>query len=197
MDDSFNSDDFESLFDALSDYDHGSRSPSPQDVPMGDPADEPMLEEDSFDEEAVVSLSLAEFVSMAQDIRASNMADFSRFLLTGISGKTQYQVDPIKDTLQDNHQIHALRDFDSVLGLHEDVCVETFLTMCPVSKYSDTLSRNIHIKYSFSNASVRSSAHIIALFLKFFYRETMSTFPFILFLTFASENGVRTTYFAS
>ncbi|KAF9472808.1 hypothetical protein BDN70DRAFT_779560, partial [Pholiota conissans] len=101
----------------------------------------------------LVSLSLDEFVSTAQELVSSDMDDFTRFVLTGIYDDRQIQVDPIKSTLSNDHGIQALRDYDSLLGLHEDICVQTYLTVYPVSKFEDTLRKNIHIKYSFSNQS--------------------------------------------
>ncbi|KAF8950009.1 hypothetical protein BDZ97DRAFT_1771900, partial [Flammula alnicola] len=106
----------------------------------------------SDDEPQVRSLTLDEFVFRAKrllDVGA--MDDFARFVLTGVHGGTQHQVDAIKDTLRDNHRVQALRDYDSILGIHADICVDTPLMVYPVSKFEDTLKRNIHIKYSFED----------------------------------------------
>jgi hypothetical protein len=175
MEDGVDTDDFASIFGDFSEHDHASRPPSPQYARMDEDdldeygfrdedEDEPMLDQGSSGEPDVVSLTLDEFVSRAQELCGLDKAAFSKFVLTGIYDNTQHQVDPIKDTLEDDQGVQALRDFDSVLGIHKDVCVSSFLAMYPVSKRSDTLSRNIHIKYSFSNQRVRSNVYIISHF---------------------------------
>lgn len=169
MDDADNAHDYSSIFGHSSDYDFHSRSASPQDQPMDDSFDVPMqhLNDDSvdglqsLDQPPIVSLTLSDFVSKAQDLHTSDMADFCKFVLTGIHEGTQYQLDPIKDELRHHHRVQALRDFDSMLGLHRDICVDTYLAMYPIPKYTDTLRRNIHIKYNFSNRKVCSSTVFI------------------------------------
>lgn len=112
--------------------------------------------ETEFVEPEVRSHTLQEFVSRAKALyQAGALDDFARFVLTGKHGGGQHQVDAIKDALQDGHEISVLRDYDSLLGIHEHICIQTYLTVYPVSKFEDTLRRNIHVKYSFSNATVR------------------------------------------
>lgn len=121
----------------------------PDDFEMSDsPEQEPQVE----------SLTLPGFVSRAKHLLdAGAKDDFVRFVLTGVHDNTQYQVDAIKDALVDNHPVQSLRDYDSVLGLHDKICVDAYLTMYPVSKFEDTLRRNVHIKHSFTNDTVRIS----------------------------------------
>lgn len=162
-----------------------------------DQLDEFMSEPDQQEPE-VISLSLPQFVSLGQDLNDSNtMGAFTRFMLTGIHDDVQYQVDPIKDTLREDHNIQALRDYDSMLGIHKHICVNAYLTVYPVSKFEDTLRHNIHIKYSFSNANVRTKLWVTLLFLTLFYRENSTTFRFIASQTSASQNGELTILFAS
>lgn len=117
----------------------------------------PSQEEPTPDPDLIVSLTLREFVAQAKALHAKgSIADFTRFVLTGVYEEMQFQVDPIKDALEDADSVSALRDYDSVLGLHKDICINTFLTVYPVAKFEDTLNRNIHIKYSFTNETVSS-----------------------------------------
>ena len=112
-------------------------------------------EEEDEDEAAVRSLTLDDFVFSAKELlQSGDMASFSRFVLNGLHGNVQYQVDPIKNVLRDADEIEALRDYDSILGIHDDICVNAELTVYPVSKFEDTLNRNIHIKTSFNNQFV-------------------------------------------
>ena len=113
-------------------------------------------EEEEEEEDTVHSLSVSEFVSYAKQLlQSGDMASFARFVLNGLHEGFQYQVDPIKNALKNSDRIQALRDYDSILGIHRDICVTSELTVYPVSKFEDTLSRNIHIKTSFNNRFVR------------------------------------------
>lgn len=138
-------DDFDDDWE-MPNYDVDAIQEQPPDIDMSDPEQEPQ----------VISLTLPAFVARAKHLLAAAAMDtFAEFVLTGRYETTQYQVDAIKDALHDNHQIQALRDYDSVLGLHSNVCVNAPLTMYPVSRFEDTLRRNIHIKHSFTNQTVR------------------------------------------
>ncbi len=112
----------------------------------------PRLNEEEEEEEedtGVYSLTLEEFVSIAKRfLQSDDMANFSRFVLNGLHDGIQYQIDPIKNALEDRDVITALRDYDSILGIHDDICVTAPLTVYPVCKLEDTLCRNIHIKTS-------------------------------------------------
>ena len=174
MSDSSNSQDYETLDmnrqEAVAhdwDWDYASpalRAPSPvdpelldDDDPMSDEPMYPRFEEEEEEEEEgeVYSLTLEEFVSSAQQLlRSGDMASFSRFVLNGIHEDIQHQVDPIKNALNDNDKVQALRDYDSMLGIHTDICITTELTIYPVSKFEDTLRRNVHIETSFHNQYV-------------------------------------------
>lgn len=111
---------------------------------------------DLFDEPPVRSYTVEEFVARAKRFHgADDMDNFAKFVLTGVYNGLQHQVDAIKDALQDDHGIQALRDYDSVLGIDANICIRAELTMYPVSKFEDTLRRNIHIKRSFTNQTVR------------------------------------------
>jgi hypothetical protein len=104
----------------------------------------------------VESLSLPGFVNCAKYLeKHGSKEEFVRFVLTGVLDNRQYSVDAIKDALPPDHRVQSFRDYDSVLGLHDTICVDTYLTMFPVSRHEDTLRRNVHIKISFANEFVR------------------------------------------
>lgn len=109
-----------------------------------------------FDAPQVKSITVSEFVERAKLFYgAGDMNNFARFVLTGVHAGVQHHVDPIKDALRLDHGIQALRDYDSILGIDTNICIKANLLMYPVSKFEDTLRRNVHIKYSFSNQTVR------------------------------------------
>lgn len=104
----------------------------------------------------IISLSVAQFVSLAKElIESDNIDELSSFVLNGIHGDIQYLVDPIKNALHRGHPLEATRDYDSVLGIDDNICVNCELTVYPVAKFVDTLTRNIHIGVDIVNAFVR------------------------------------------
>jgi hypothetical protein len=119
----------------------------------GNSDDEPF--DDLFDERPVTSLSVGQFVERAKQLQRTNMDEFAKFVLTGEYDGRQFQVDPIKNALPYDQKINILRDYDSVLGLDANICVAAELTMYPISKFEDTLRRNVHIKLTFSNQTAR------------------------------------------
>lgn len=82
----------------------------------------------------------------------NRLGDFVRFALTGgyydPDGIDDHQaiIDPIQNTLDDDHIIDVVRDYDSLLGLTHHIAFNSPITVYPAAKYEDTLSKNIHIK---------------------------------------------------
>lgn len=146
------------------DYSWDQRSPHEQ------PPVEPDVQVPEVNEEPrpasvpseVKSQTVAEFIGRSKDLlNAGDMDVFAQYVLTGVHDNIQHQVDPIKDAVNDNLGIQVLRDYDSVLGVHDNICVNAALTIYPVSKFEDTFKRNIHIKQLFRNQFVRIySSHL-------------------------------------
>jgi len=103
------------------------------------------------------SYSVAEFCETAQNLLESeDSASFVRFVLCGRYQNHQVVVDPIQNRLDPERKIKGLRDFDSLLGICEDIPVRSPLTLFPLAKKDDTLNTNIHLNYSFVIPGVSS-----------------------------------------
>jgi hypothetical protein len=96
------------------------------------------------------SYSLAQFCETAKRLLDSDdPASFVNFVLCGRYQDHQVIVDAYQNTLNEQNKIKGLRDFDSLLGIFEDIPVKTYLTLFPLARKEDTLHTNIHLKYSF------------------------------------------------
>lgn len=82
-------------------------------------------------------------------------AEFVRFIISGEHPDGQVVVVPELDRLHEDEQITIHRDFDSVLGVSEDILVDADLAVNPVSRKEDALSKNIHVSYHFEFSFVR------------------------------------------
>lgn len=101
------------------------------------------------------SLSLLEFCQRAKELLSINQPDFVRFVLTGRdTDGTQACIDPILNRVPQDHPLEIIRDYDSLLGISKTIRVQASITVYPVAKREDTLSKNIHIRYQFSKSSV-------------------------------------------
>lgn len=97
------------------------------------------------------SYSLAQFCETAKILLDSDdPASFVRFVLSGRYQNHQVFVDAFQNVLDEQYQFKGLRDFDSLLGIFEDIAVRTSLTLFPLARKEDTLHTNIHLNYSFN-----------------------------------------------
>jgi hypothetical protein len=83
-----------------------------------------------------------------------NMEPFLRFMLTGDAGDHQAIVDPIQNTLQENDSIKVSRDFDSAIGIAENVVVLSSISVYPVPNPADVLTTSIHLTYTVGEGEV-------------------------------------------
>ncbi|KAF8867829.1 hypothetical protein BD779DRAFT_1685253 [Infundibulicybe gibba] len=99
--------------------------------------------------------SLFEFCQRAQELLAPehDRAEFIKFVLCGICNGGQVVIDPYQDVLQDHHPIQVTRDYDSLLGFEKDIIVETDMTVTPVSRHADTLTKSIHLNIEIPDPS--------------------------------------------
>ncbi|RDB15070.1 hypothetical protein Hypma_005467 [Hypsizygus marmoreus] len=79
-------------------------------------------------------------------------ADFAQLVLTGRYEGSQAVIDPIANRMDDDEALSALRDYDSLLGLHPNIVVSTPVMVYPVPKKEDTLTKNIHVSSHFTNS---------------------------------------------
>ena len=74
-----------------------------------------------------------------------NMEPFLRFVLTGDAGDHQVVIDPIQNALQGNDSISGSRDYDSAIGVMENIAVLSSISVYPVPNPADVLSTSIHL----------------------------------------------------
>ena len=98
---------------------------------------------------------LVTFCKEAKNLLGIDQATFVRFMLTGIRSGHQAVVDPISHNVEEGDDLRVLRDYDSLLIMHSDILVQDGdLTLYPVSKHEDALTKDIHVKYEFVNSGV-------------------------------------------
>ena len=102
----------------------------------------------------IVTTDLLGFCERAKCLLNASQADFERFVLTGRHSGTQFAIDPIRNRLPDFADVRVVRDYDSLLGISRQIRVANYLTVYPIARKEDTLSRNIHIEYEFSSPNV-------------------------------------------
>ena len=101
------------------------------------------------------SYSMEEFISHSNTLFDMDTEEFIRFTLTGeVPGDHQAVVDPLRNFLNPAHQIFASRDYDSVIGITDDIAVDCPLTIYPVNNPADALRTSIHIKRSIEDGEV-------------------------------------------
>ncbi|KAG6906930.1 hypothetical protein DXG01_011320 [Tephrocybe rancida] len=100
-------------------------------------------------------LNIRQFCQVAEALyKLEDQSDFSRFVLSGhLPGDAQAIVDPFGDHDR-NDRYRVTRDFDSVIGLEADLgAITSAITMYPIPKREDTLSRSIHLTAYFDKSS--------------------------------------------
>jgi len=122
------------------------------------------------------TFSVFDFCRKAKSLLQQDQAQFVQFVLSGqydeyveatdpiditladdqglILRRCQAVIDPILDALRDDEDITVSRDYDSILGIHDDIIVSSDLTVYPVAKREDTLTKNVHLKHHFTMPTV-------------------------------------------
>lgn len=140
-----------------------------------------------------VNHTVLSFCKDAKALEAESHANFVRFVLAGEKDDgTRVVVDPILNAVPNNEAFNVQRDYDSVLGIHKDILVDSHLSVSPIGKANETLSTDVHIKYHFESSKVSSSqaqsgptAYTTHLF------RGHSRLTCIKFRTLASQRGGR------
>ncbi|KAF8500015.1 hypothetical protein BU17DRAFT_102620 [Hysterangium stoloniferum] len=99
--------------------------------------------------------TLEEFILHAMDYENEGDVDFIKFILTGedtMSGELAV-VDPICNPLTLDHGIIANRDYDSLIGITQNIIVPLSITVYPVSNPMESLSTSIHFKYPIADGN--------------------------------------------
>lgn len=104
------------------------------------------------------NMSLYKFLQKAQQLlEDEEQADFVRFVLTGRHAGKQAYINAILNSLPEDEELGATRDYDSLLGIDSNIRLTGPLTVYPVSKREDVLFQNIHIHYNFRCSRVSPS----------------------------------------
>jgi hypothetical protein len=99
--------------------------------------------------------SLYTLCALAQKVLdGKKFKDFVQLMLSGIYKRTQSVIDPILNRIPPDEGINLSRDYDSVLGIAENIMVEGAITVFPIAKREDTLTRDVHFEYPFTNSKV-------------------------------------------
>ena len=80
--------------------------------------------------------------------------DFVKFVLNGYDGDDPVFVNPLLNRVRPDERLRALRDYDSLLGIDRNINIEVPLTIFTLARKDDTLSKNIHLSYTFSGPTV-------------------------------------------
>jgi hypothetical protein len=77
-------------------------------------------------------------------------------MLTGeFKDEHQAAVDPIRNIVKDDHNIKALRDYDSVVSFTTEIVVNSTISIYPVPNPAEVLSTSVHIHYPITRGDVR------------------------------------------
>ena len=87
-------------------------------------------------------------------LQREEYANFVHFVLTGRYKEKQAIINAILNQMPEDEPFSVTRDYDSVLGIDQNVCIMSALTIYLVAKKEDTLSTNIHINYHFYTTKV-------------------------------------------
>lgn len=100
--------------------------------------------------------TLQSFVDYADLVRGQKgPQEFIRFVLTGeIPGEHQAVIDPIHNALEDDYPLSQARDYDSLLGITQDIVVDCAISVYPVPNPVDTLTTSIHATYDIVRGNV-------------------------------------------
>jgi hypothetical protein len=95
--------------------------------------------------------SLREFNLSARyliDEEHSGREDLPKFVLSGeVPGDHQVVIDPLRNFLSPDHQLNIMRDYDSIIGITDEIAVKCQLYLTPVSNATDALTTSIHLKH--------------------------------------------------
>ncbi|KAF8956187.1 hypothetical protein BDZ97DRAFT_1764028 [Flammula alnicola] len=97
------------------------------------------------------NMSVNAFCDRALRLHRADQKAFVNFVLSGIQGGHQAVVDPILNAIGRVEGLVVRRDYDSLLGIDDNVQVKTCLTVYPLAKKEDTLATNVHLKYRFTS----------------------------------------------
>jgi hypothetical protein len=107
--------------------------------------------------------TLREFATCAKSLQSEDDSPaFLRFVLTGeVAGEHQAVLDPIRNVLEENHPIDAVRDYDSVIAITDDIIVSCAISAYPVSNPTEVLTTSVHLTYPITRGDVSAIISIV------------------------------------
>lgn len=122
-----------------------------------------------YNDAPVVSFSLDEFSSAASRMYASEeYDDFIRFVLCGEflaadESRRQAFVDPIRNPVDEDHPLTVSRDYDSAIGIAQDILVDGPISVFAVPHPTFALKTSIHMKHTIEYEGVSLTKNLIYL----------------------------------
>ena len=99
-------------------------------------------------------VDLPGFYDLCAAQRDISHESFVRLVLEGRHRGRQVVVDPLRGNMAQGEDLVVLRDYDSLLGIHEDLVVDGDLTLHPIARFQDTLLKDVHLSHQFNTATV-------------------------------------------
>ncbi|PPQ80694.1 hypothetical protein CVT26_006697 [Gymnopilus dilepis] len=133
------------------------------------------------DERVYQSYSIGDFYKKCKHYYGLDDTKFVKFTLCGIDEEGEFVIDPIRDALKPSESFICTRDYDSLLGFHEHIGVDSYVTVHPVSKKEHSLGTNVHLKHEFESSRGR-------------FKESIHKVPNICLGTWGPHNHLLRIY---
>jgi hypothetical protein len=114
-----------------------------------------------YNDNPTVSYTLQQFSDTASrvlNINPDDDAAFIRFVLCGEyenQGMKQVFIDPMQNLVDPGHPLTISRDYDSVLGIADDILIDGPISVFAVPHESYALKTSIHIQRPIARQGVR------------------------------------------
>lgn len=94
------------------------------------------------------SYSLRDFVATAKGFSALDTPELELFTVNGVVDDDHYIViNPLLNAITGPHRMTASRDYDSLIGIHDDIIIDANLFVYPVPRFDDALTENVYVSY--------------------------------------------------
>ena len=94
--------------------------------------------------------------------RTPDRRDFIRFVLTGeVPDNHQAVVNPLLNHLEPGHPISISRDYDSIIGITEDIVVDCAVNIYPIGHPSDAITSHINLNCIATDTEVSTPISLV------------------------------------
>ena len=91
----------------------------------------------------------------AKTLYDTDIHEFLRFVLSGeVASEHQAVIDPFHNILKPGFYVDSMHDYDSVIGITEDIVVLSGISVYPIPNPSEVLTTSIHLTYGITNGNV-------------------------------------------